>query len=539
VSGASRPAAGPLGRRLGSPRRARGSVVTAVLASALMFVALAAWAFASPVGASPDDDFHLASIWCAGDGHGGACETTDDPDERLVASGFSTSICYVFHADQSADCQDDVFDPLAEDESLETERGNFAGLYPPVFYGVTATFAGPDLGSGVLAIRVFNAFLFVAFVTAVVAAVPPALRRPVVVGVVATAVPLGMFIVPSTNPSSWALLCAATLWPSVLGMLRSSGRRAVVLGILALVSILIGAGARADAAVFGVFAVGVAVVLGVERGRSRGAWAWRAVVLLLVVVGAYLLFGTASQGAQVGTGLPNAAQPDRTVRGLLVHNLFEVPRLWTGMLGGWGLGWLDTQMSGVTTVLAPAVFFALVFWGLSVLSVRKVLAVLGVFLALYVVPLVLLVQTRAVVGEHVQPRYILPLAVVLAGVATLPVRGVAPRLTGVQAAALVAALGAANSLALHTNIRRYVTGVDSTALDLDFAVEWWWPAGPGPMTTWALGSLAFVAGLTALAVLDARTRGRDVEASPRPAEQEDRPGVEAERTEAASGAHGS
>ena len=32
----------------------------------LAILALACWALASPVGSSPDDNFHLASIWCAG-----------------------------------------------------------------------------------------------------------------------------------------------------------------------------------------------------------------------------------------------------------------------------------------------------------------------------------------------------------------------------------------------------------------------------------------------------------------------------------------
>ena len=29
------------------------------------FAALAGWSLASPAGSSPDDDYHLASIWCA------------------------------------------------------------------------------------------------------------------------------------------------------------------------------------------------------------------------------------------------------------------------------------------------------------------------------------------------------------------------------------------------------------------------------------------------------------------------------------------
>ena len=38
------------------------------LAPLLAYVALLAWAFASPIGAGPDDDYHLISTWCADGG---------------------------------------------------------------------------------------------------------------------------------------------------------------------------------------------------------------------------------------------------------------------------------------------------------------------------------------------------------------------------------------------------------------------------------------------------------------------------------------
>ena len=36
------------------------------LAPVLALLTLTAWVFASPIGAGPDDDFHLVSSWCAG-----------------------------------------------------------------------------------------------------------------------------------------------------------------------------------------------------------------------------------------------------------------------------------------------------------------------------------------------------------------------------------------------------------------------------------------------------------------------------------------
>jgi hypothetical protein len=105
---------------------------------------------------------------------------------------------------------------------------------------------------------------------------------------------------------------------------------------------------------------------------------------------------------------------------------------------------------------------------------------------------VLLAQSRAVVGTHVQSRYLLPLIVLLLGVASLSPRIMSawrgPRL-------LVAglALTAAMSMALHDNIRRYTVGVDSSAVDPGLDAEWWWSAAPSPLTIWLVGSVAFAA----------------------------------------------
>jgi hypothetical protein len=475
-----------------------------VLAPVLLLLSLVAWGMSSPAGSSPDDDFHLASIWCQTD-RAGICEETGDDSVRRLPSDIGASTCYAFAPEQSGACQGDELDSLTGDELVASDRGNFTHLYPPVFYKVMSVLAGDSIAGGVLAMRVLNAFLYIGLLCAVVAAVPAWLRPPAVIGAVVTAVPFGLFLVPSTNPSSWALLSVATFWVSLLGLAFARGRRAVVLGGLALLSAGIGAGARADSLFFlAIAALAVAVLV----LRQRGSRWWVYAVALAALVVAAALFSTAEQGGQVSTGLPNDVGSTRTLSDLITLNLLEAPSLWVGMFGRWGLGWLDTLMPAGTWVLASAVFAAVVFWGLSRMGARKLVVVGGAVAALWVIPVVLLVQTKALVGEHVQPRYILPIAVLLAGFAALPVRRGAPRMSLAQVLVVVGGLSLANTLALHAEIRRYVTGTDHLALNLDFAAEWWWDGLPGPNLTWIVGSLAFGAGLLVLAVLWQTQPGR-------------------------------
>jgi hypothetical protein len=63
--------------------------------------------------------------------------------------------------------------------------------------------------------------------------------------------------------------------------------------------------------------------------------------------------------------------------------------------------------------------------------------------------------------------------------------------TPVQKWIVVVAVSMANALALHTNIRRYVTGADMPSVDLDSGAEWWWNIPVSPMFVWIVGSVAF------------------------------------------------
>jgi len=59
---------------------------------------------------------------------------------------------------------------------------------------------------------------------------------------------------------------------------------------------------------------------------------------------------------------------------------------------------------------------------------------------------------------------------------------------------VVVALSLANSIALHTNIRRYTTGVRVQGINLDSPREWWWSFLPdflSPNVVWLVGTAAF------------------------------------------------
>lgn len=462
----------------------------------LAAVTLGAWSLSSPAGSSPDEDFHAASIWCGWGTDGSNCEAVAGANERSLPFDPGAIACYAFDPALSADCQPEFAD---RDERTTVARGNFQGLYPPVYYGVMRAFVGDDFDNSVLRMRLFTSLLTVAVVGLLALLVPAYLRRPLVWGLVCSSVPLGLFILGSINPSGWAVLSAGTLWISYYAAFEATGWRRNGLLALTVLTAAMGAGSRGDACLYSCLAIVVVYVL--RWGVLRARWGITSVGAAMIALAA-VFFLSSSQATDAAGGIPAAADQLSTVSTLelTVQNALNLPYLITGVFGSWGLGWLDTPMPPLVFQASLATVIGLGFLGLSRAWTRKTIAVLLVAGALFAFPLLVLVQSKQVVGQAVQPRYLLPLVVMLIGVSLLSTAGGPDRsfrLSSLQRYALVAALAVAQSVALHTNIRRYVTGSDVVEFNLDAGKEWWWDVPLSPMAVWLLGTIAF-AGLVLL-----------------------------------------
>lgn len=465
-------------------------IVAAILAPLALLVALLAWGVSSPPGSSPDEDYHMGSIWCGNGPVEGRCELTRDPTVRdLPGDVVQAAACFAFHSGQAASC------PLDETSLLPSARGNWTDHgYPPVFYSVMNVFVGPDMSVSVIVMRSFNALLFVGTLVALFFLLPLRMRHLLIWGALIAIVPLGVFLIPSINPSSWSVVQASGLWLAVSGFFVQTGRRKIGLAALSVLLMLIGAGARSDSAAYGVLAVAVAVVLGWRRDRR---FFLELILPVILVIIAAAMFLTSGQSGVL------TAETDRTqsVYSLIVANLQLLPQLWAGALGLWGLGWLDTPMPPLVWVLSIVLAGAVAFWGLRTGTPRKWVALLGVAAGLIVVPMYVLVREGVLVGTGVQPRYVYPLMIIFAGVILVGMRRTDLSLSRMQLAVVAIGLSIANSLALHVNMRRYITGLDGTGVNLDREAEWWWNTPITPMTVWIVGSLAFAVCLATLAWL--------------------------------------
>ena len=194
------------------------------------------------------------------------------------------------------------------------------------------------------------------------------------------------------------------------------------------------------------------------------------------------------------------------------------------------LGWFDTPVPYVSAVAALLAFCGSLVHGWSAMWWQKAVAVTVVGVSLLAYPVILLQESRVQAGNAVQPRYILPMMLMLVGLSLLRRRGRVWRLNLFQVVVLAGGLALAQSLALYSNLVRYVNG-GSTALPTSMGGGWWWNGLPvSPLWLWIVGSVAFAA--VAVVVL-----GHGVERGPRPSGRS-RPAIATTASEASSRKNG-
>ncbi len=506
--------------RVGWRQRVRAASRSPITGLALAALALLAWVYASPIGSSPDDDYHLTSSWCAGPTASEFCADADNPDDataRIVPEALPEIACFAYDSEASAACQGDEFswDPSV---TTETSRSNVGGGYPPLYYAVTGLFAGGDVQLSALIMRLFSVVLFLGLAAALWMLLPGHRRPALVWGWLLAAVPLGAFFLTSNNPSGWAIAGVGLSWLALLAYVdEPDRRRAIGLGAVFVVAAIMAAGARGDAALFVGLGIAVVAVLTYEARQSSwlpsARWLRRAILPAVMGVIALALFATSGQvrsglsgfgGASGGAGsggTGDGADLEAVVQGpaLLAYNILHLPSLWGGLLTEAGVGWLDTPMPSLVAFAVWGAVLAVAFSALALLERRTAIAVLLVGAVLIALPLYVLQAGGDRVGQEVQPRYLLPLMVLFIGVLLLGRAGRTVRFTPLQAWMLAAALAGAHFVALQITMRRFITGIDGAGFSLGSGAEWWWVLPIGPDVVWLLGSIAF-AGLVAWAV---------------------------------------
>jgi hypothetical protein len=88
-------------------------------------------------------------------------------------------------------------------------------------------------------------------------------------------------------------------------------------------------------------------------------------------------------------------------------------------------------------------------------------------------------------AAFIQPRYFFPVALVIIGIA-LSMKTSKAFLNKFQALGITTLLALAGSIAWLALSSRYAIGPEATYTNFGQAVEWWWPVGPGRLTSFLI-----------------------------------------------------
>ena len=513
----------PLRRSSRQPRRLLRRVLAGIGISLSAALALSGWALSTAVGGAPDDDYHLSSMWCTSFS-GPDCEIDPTgqgvmiPPPLLVAS-----YCLYHNSQQSAGCQPFLDGTDPREDFAFGHNNPSRSLYPNGFYMVGNLFKTDNIETTVVSIRLFNIAVFLSLLGALWLLLPTRLRVTLAWTWPIALLPLGMFLIPSTNPSSWAIIAVGTGWLALLGYLETNGWRSAGLAAIYLVALVLSVSSRVDSILF----LGVASILALWQAPLTPRQLWRKTWVAIFPLGFVtarlittpgnlerVIGGVNTNGETLST-LPWAQSADTVLPGtfdwaLLWNNIWSVPGLWTGVFGGrplGSLGWLDTALPQIVGVGVGLVVIGLIFEAVRKPGARKAWSLAAVFGALWVIPVYLLQISGALAGAEFQPRYLVPFMVVVVGTIVLTSQGLPLIQDRFRLSAIAVALIVANAIALHTNLRRYTTGTLVQGFNLNSPREWWWGFLPdfiSPNVVWFVGALAFAVPVWAAFVLLSR-----------------------------------
>jgi hypothetical protein len=150
---------------------------------------------------------------------------------------------------------------------------------------------------------------------------------------------------------------------------------------------------------------------------------------------------------------------------LFMINLFNVPDLIQGIVGGWPLGWNDTVSSAVVPVIGLLSVGALAYVGISTTWLSQNVAISAGVIGLIGFPLLFMQSQGIALGEVVQSRYLLPLFALLICAVLMPRKISAPLLINRRAGfAIAISLWFTLNLSWWVNAHRYSVGADAPFL---------------------------------------------------------------------------
>jgi hypothetical protein len=479
---------GPLPRHLRRKAVPDHPLRTWLATFATLLVAVAAWAFASPLGSAPDEPAQLdrAASLVRGQLFGTPLPhptraqrgTLEVRVPEVFASLANDLRCYQFKPRVPAGCQLPLV-PSKKEVVTET----YVGRYPPLYYAFVGL---PTLllvsAKGIYAARLISGALSAAMLALAVVSLARCRGAPLVAaGLGLATTPMVLYLAAVLNPSGLEISSAVSAWAAAVALATApSAKEAVAptgtLGLSLVVLLLTRplSPLWAAAIVVALALVGTACPWrDLLRHRATQAWLG-ACAAAGAAAGAWDLYANPFL-TEPGSPVP----PHTSDTGVFVLALERLDLLVSSSIGFFG--WLDAPSPEAVRVAWLAVFGLVVLVGAALARARGVVALVGLLGAWVVLPVAVAVLEARSEGILGQGRDYLPLAVGIPVVAgALAGEKFAKRASTLRLVSIVAGLLAASQLAdFYAALRRFSVGLAGTLDAFSKVPRGWQPPVPG------------------------------------------------------------
>ncbi len=452
----------------------------AVLAVTLaaMFLLFTTWAISSPVGSSNDETFHLASMWCSGQGDSD-CQV---PKFIAAAPCFSEKPCW------TPSCR------WASDEKLvsTTRFTPLNGEIRLVYYRFGGLIFDDHLESSVIRLRIINSFIATLMFGAAMFLGWGRFSRAFLIAFCAISVPLGLFLIPSVNPQSWLYIGSFSSWVLIwLALTEKNKQRRIWVFIFSLFAVSLAVTSRADGPlILSVITISVSVLAWKEKELNQRK------LIPTIIGGLILLFWRDSQivggpkNSQIVGALKNSLVEKGSGFFSPYYTMHNLPRMIEFYFGDFAtrIGDSDTGMPPLVVLGALFIFVVWLMWALRSVGRPRGFVAFGLLLILIFVPVLVLNNAAYQIGGLFLPRYMWPFLFGFVFVLGSNNRDKLNRLSLGEAALVICAFIPSVTAAQFVLIKRYTVSADSTSWDLNADKLWWWSSGPSPLMTVALGA---------------------------------------------------
>jgi len=216
-----------------------------LLAGAALFITLICWSLSSPINSHQDEKFHLASIWCI-DGFDEDCQYRGLSETAVETVLLKVNLCtpanteetnykrlLIARAEGKCKLEFVTNEPL---ENMSTSPNFFyetdtqiaawiqPGHTPSIYYKALNLFDTKDAEHSVYRFRIVNSLIFVLLLIVFLIVSELKIRSSALLGLFATMIPHGLFLISGVSNSSWSYAGCSLSWAFLYVLLNQPPR---------------------------------------------------------------------------------------------------------------------------------------------------------------------------------------------------------------------------------------------------------------------------------------------------------------------------